>query len=301
MQLFRFPFKAMGSPCEIQLYAADWSAARKVADLTLSDVERLEARYSRYRPGSLLSAINRVGAAGGAIDVDDETASLLDYADTCYRQSDGLFDITSGLLRQAWRFDQASLPSSELIESLLDRIGWQKVRWCAPRLEIPAGMELDFGGIVKEYAVDRLVRLCHDAGCRHGIVNLGGDIRVIGPHPDGQPWRVAIRDPGKHSTAAIGMLRLQRGAVATSGDYERCISVVGKRYGHVLNPRTGWPVQYMASVTVLADYCVVAGSASTITMLRERQGIAWLKNLGLPHLWVDTQGRTGGPLARHLS
>jgi thiamine biosynthesis lipoprotein len=297
LKLFQFPFKAMGSPCEIKLYATDLLAAGRVASLARADVERLEARYSRFRPESLLSQINRVAAAGGSIDVDEETAGLFNYADACFRESGGLFDVTSGLLRQAWRFDQAALPAPELISSLLDRIGWQKVRWESPRIGFPAGMELDFGGIVKEYAVDRLVTLCREAGCQHGIVNLGGDIRVIGPHADGQPWRVGIQDPRQPGANPIATLSLLQGGVATSGDYERCIIVAGVRYGHVLNPRTGWPVRHLASVTVVADFCVVAGSASTIAMLKERKGGAWLDQLGLQNLWIDTEGRSGGPLA----
>lgn len=299
--LFRFPFKAMGSPCELQLYAEHAAAAKAVANIAMEDVERLEARYSRYRPDSVLSQINRVAAVGGGTVVDAETASLLDYADACYRQSDGLFDITSGVLRKAWRFDQFALPSPVLIESLLERIGWHKVRWQLPNLEFPAGMEIDFGGIVKEYAADRLGTLCVEAGCTSGLINLGGDIRVIGPHPDGRPWHVGIQDPRQQETSAIGTLRLHRGAVATSGDYQRCINIGGTRYGHVLNPKTGWPVRHMASVTVVADFCVIAGSASTIAMLKEAQGAPWLVQLGLPHCWVDTQGRHGGPLRTHFS
>jgi thiamine biosynthesis lipoprotein len=177
-RLFKFPFRAMGSPCEIQLYARDDSAARRIAHLAIADAERLEARYSRYRDDSLLSAINRVAAAGGIIDVDDETASLLNYADTCHQQSDGLFDITSGLLRQAWNFKSGILPEDEQIRQLLDRIGWNKVRWSPPTIGFEPGMELDLGGIVKEYAADHLATLCRNAGARHGLVNLGGDIRV---------------------------------------------------------------------------------------------------------------------------
>jgi thiamine biosynthesis lipoprotein len=110
LSLHRFPFQAMGSPCEIQVFAADAAHARAGAEHAIADVARLEARYSRYREDSFLSDINRVAARGGSIDVDAETASLLDYAATCYAESDGLFDITSGVLRQAWRFDQGGCP-----------------------------------------------------------------------------------------------------------------------------------------------------------------------------------------------
>lgn len=294
---FRFAFHAMGCPCEIQLSAADGQQAKQAAELAIADVRRLEARYSRYRSDSLLTAINRVAAAGGGLAVDQETASLLDYAAACHAQSDGLFDVTSGLLRQAWRFDRGGLPDQALIDNLLERIGWHKLRWERPRLEFPLpGMELDFGGIVKEYAADRAAALCRDAGVRHGLVNLGGDIKLVGPRADGSPWRVGLGHP-RQAGATIQTLALSEGAVASSGDYERCVIVEGVRYGHVLNPKTGWPVRHLAAVSVVGDFCVVAGSASTIAMLKEEQGPAWLDGMGLPHLWVDVDGNIGGPLA----
>ena len=296
LKYYRREFKAMGTTCDIQLFARNKAKAGKAADAAIADVQRLEALYSRYKFDSFLSEINRVAAAGGSIRVDDETASLLDYAVTCYEQSDGLFDITSGILRRAWKFDQGKLPEQSLIDELLDKVGWHKVSWKRPVLAFSVpGMELDFGGVVKEYAVDRAAALCYAQGIKHGVVNLGGDIKVIGPRGDGSPWRVGIRHP-RDKTAILDTLLLYEGALASSGDYERCITVNGVRYGHVLNPKTGWPVRYLAAVSVVGDFCVVAGSASTIAMLKEEQGTAWLNDLGLPNLWVDVQGEIGGSL-----
>ncbi len=296
MKFFRYEFNAMGTPCDIQLFAKTATRAKQVAELAIADVRRLEMRYSRYRGDSFLSKINRVAATGGSISVDPETAGLLNYAATCYQQSDGLFDITSGILRRVWRFDLNCLPDDENIQALLAKIGWHKLRWNPPVLEflIP-GMELDFGGIVKEYAVDRAAALCWSAGIRHGIVNLGGDIKIIGPRADGSPWRIGIRHPRRKDTV-LETLSLHDGALASSGDYERCLIVDGVRYGHVLNPQTGWPVKCLASVSVVGEFCVVAGSASTIAMLKEDKGPAWLEGLGLPYCWVDVQGNTGGSL-----
>jgi thiamine biosynthesis lipoprotein len=296
LKLFQFPFHAMGSPCEIQLYARDHASAQDIAQAAIADANRLEQRYSRYRPNSILSAINKVAAWGGKIQVDAETASLLDYAHTCYQQSDGLFDITSGLLRQAWNFKSTKLPDANHIEPLLQRIGWHKLHWNAPTISFQPGMELDLGGIVKEYAADRLATLCWNAGARHGFINLGGDIRVIGAHPDGSPWRIGVKHPRQQDQAAIHTLELLSGGIASSGDYERCLTLNGIRYGHILNPKTGWPVQHMAAVTVVADLCVLAGSAATIGMLKQAAGPAWLATLGLRHLWVDIHGEKGGSL-----
>ncbi|MDD5265567.1 MAG: FAD:protein FMN transferase [Methylococcales bacterium] len=296
LKYYRREFKAMGTTCEIQLFARNKAKAGNAADAAIADVQRLEALYSRYKSDSFLSEINRVAAVGGSIHVDEETASLLDYAVACYEQSDGLFDITSGILRRAWKFDQGKLPGQSLIDELLDKVGWHKLSWKRPVLAFSVpGMEIDFGGVVKEYAVDRAAALCYAQGIKHGVVNLGGDIKVIGPRGDGSPWRVGIRHP-RDKTAILDTLLLYEGALASSGDYERCITVNGVRYGHILNPKTGWPVRHLAAVSVVGDFCVVAGSASTIAMLKEEQGTGWLNDLGLPGLWVDVRGEIGGSL-----
>ena len=292
--LYRHMFRAMGSRCEIRLYARSEEEAFAAAHSAAADVQRLEAKYSRYRDDSVTAAINRVGATGGAIAVDNETARLLDYGATCFIQSDGLFDLTSGVLREAWGAHCRSLPETGTLERLLQRVGWDKLRWSRPCLEFPLrGMELDFGGVVKEYAADRAAVICADAGMRHGLVDLGGDIRIIGPHPDGAPWRVGIQHP-RRPDGVMATLDVAQGAVATSGDYERYLAIDGRRYCHIVSPRTGMPVEGLAGVSVFARECVVAGSATTIAMLKEARGPAWLEEVGLPHIWMDQSERVGG-------
>ncbi|QIK37532.1 FAD:protein FMN transferase [Caldichromatium japonicum] len=294
MEVHRLCFRAMGSPCEILLAGVGQRQAKAAAAWARAEIERLEQCYSRYRSESLLSAINQVAQTGGTIAVDAETAALLDYAAVCYRESEGLFDITSGILRQAWRFDADTLPAPEKLAALCARIGWDKVRWERPRLGFgQTGMELDLGGIVKEYAADRAALLCLESGIRHGLINLGGDLRAIGPLPDGQPWRVGIRDP-EHLRCLLGWVPLGEGALATSGDYLRCRVIKGRRYSHLFNPRTGWPVFGLTSVSAMAASCLVAGSLSTIAMLKGKAGAQWLAELSVPHLWLDDQGRRGG-------
>ncbi len=297
MEAGRYPFHAMGCPCELKLYPSTGVDLDGVAELAISEVARLEAKYSRFRDNSLTSAINRSAGDSAGVKVDEESAALLDYADTAYQQSDGLFDITSGILRRAWDFKSGRLPDPERVVALRARIGWDRVRWERPRVALPEpGMEIDFGGYVKEYAADRVAELCRKRGVSHGIVDLGGDLCVVGPHPDGEPWLIGIRD-ARRPERAIASIPVLRGALATSGDYERSMIVDGKRYGHILSPRTGWPVQSFASVSVVAGHCLVAGSASTIAMLRgPTHGAAWLDELGLPHLRQTWSGDLGGTL-----
>jgi thiamine biosynthesis lipoprotein len=294
----RIRFKAMGSPCELHLHAESRARFEADAAAARAEIERLEQKYSRYREDSLASRINASAGDPAGVEVDDETAALLDYAALAWEQSGGLFDATSGVLRRAWDFRSGRLPEPAEVEALRPLVGWEKLRWERPRLVLPrAGMQLDFGGFVKEYAADRVAALCRERGVRHGLVDLGGDLAVVGPHPDGSPWRVGIRDP-RAPERAIASLLLPTGGVATSGDYERCMIVSGRRYGHVLDPRTGWPVEGLASVTVVASHCLVAGTASTVAMLKgPRAGPAWLDRLGLPSLRIDTDGACSGALA----
>lgn len=296
LRLHRQEFRAMGSPCEVQAFARSREQAEDAIGRIVAEAERLEARYSRYRADSFLSAINQAASRGAAIEVDAETGRLLDYAEACFVQSDGLFDISSGVLGQAWKFAEGGAPDPARIEALLPRVGWGMVNWAAPVLAFPvAGMELDFGGVVKEYAADRAAALCRDAGLAHCMINLGGDIRVTGARGEGAPWRIGIRHP-RNKEAMVRTLEMSQGALASSGDYERCIEVAGVRYGHILNPRTGWPVRRLAAVSVVAEHCVLAGSAATIAMLKEADGPRWLEQSGLDHLWIGVDGETGGSL-----
>ncbi len=298
MGAHRYAFKAMGSPCELRLYGETRASVEDAARRARGEIARLEAKYSRYRDDSLATRINRSAGDPEGIVVDDETASLLDYAQTAYEQSDGLFDISSGILRRVWDFKSGRLPAADDVDTLRGSIGWERVRWERPRVALPdPGMELDFGGYVKEYAADRVAELCRKRGVSHGIVDLGGDLCVVGPHPDGEPWVVGIRD-ARQPHRAIASIPVLRGALATSGDYERFMIVDGVRYGHILNPKTGWPVPSFASVSVVAGHCLVAGSASTIAMLRgPLDGAAWLDALGLPHLRQRWSGELEGTLA----
>jgi thiamine biosynthesis lipoprotein len=289
-------FRALGSPCELQLISDSRDQLEEVAARAVAELQRIEAKYSRYRDDSIISQINARAGTGARTRVDPETARMLDYADAAYRQSKGLFDITSGILRRAWDFKNPRVPDTAELAPLLRLVGWHKVRWREPHFLLPhAEMQIDFGGFGKEYAADRVADLCRQAGLRSGLVDLGGDICIVGPHPDGSPWRVGIRDP-RNPEEAMASIALSHGAMATSGSYERFIELDGKRYCHVLNPRTGWPVHGLAGVSVVAERCLIAGTATTVALLEGRSGPRWLAKLGLPHLWIDDDDRRGGSL-----
>ena len=287
----------MASVHEIQLSTPDRALAERAAAAAIADVRRIEAKYSRFRDDSVTTAINR--AAGRAsVSIDAETAALLRYADRCYGASGGRFDVTSGVLRRAWDFkrDPPRVPSRDEIDALLPSIGWQRVEWSNHEVRLPdAGMEIDFGGIGKEYACDRAAAICRDQGVANALVNLGGDVRAIGGHADGSPWRIGIRHPGSEDVA-IAMVAIRDGAIATSGDYERFFDLDGRRYCHLLDPRSGMPVSCWRSASVVAPIATLAGSYATIAMLLEREAAAFLASMGVAFLLVaqDMTLSTGG-------
>ncbi len=263
----------------------------------MAEVRRIERRYSRYRAESDLSQINEIARAGGRLRVDAETADLLDHSFAAYNSSGGLFDVSSGPLRRLWNDRASAVPGDDAIAEILARIGSQNLSWRRPNLAfLASGMELDFGGVAKEYAADRAAAACRSLGFRHGVVDLGGDIAIIGPHPDGAPWRIGIRDPTEEGAVAATLF-VAAGGVATSGDYERYCEIGGARYSHVINPKTGWPAQGLASVTVVAESCLSAGAASTIGLLMGERAPLWLQRSGAAHVHISRDGELGGSIA----
>jgi thiamine biosynthesis lipoprotein len=275
-------FVAMASPCEVLVDDPSSRLARALLDRAAEEAWRIEAKFSRYRDDGVIHRINH--SAGAPVEVDDETARLLDFAAECHAMSDGMFDVTSGVLRRAWRFDGSDrVPSEDRVAGLLPLIGWEKVRWKSPVLTLPEGMEIDLGGIGKEYAVDRTLGILRAHTKAAVLVNFGGDLTVSGPRRDERAWRVGVESVD----AAAGIAReidLAQGALATSGDANRFLLKDGVRYSHVLNPRTGWPVLGAPrSVTVLAANCTEAGLLATMSLLKGEHAEAFLTEQGARH------------------
>jgi thiamine biosynthesis lipoprotein len=266
-------FKAMASPCEILLEVKKKAEARQLVELAAKEAARIEHKFSRYRTDNIIYSINH--ANGEPLEVDTETASLLDYAQQCYALSEGMFDITSGVLREVWQFDgSANVPEAGAVSVLLSRVGWDKISWQSPTITLPRGMEIDLGGIGKEYAVDRTAQLLQQHTAASLLINYGGDLVVTGARRNGGGWLVGVEDP-QHAVSSPTskpttetQYELLRGGIATSGDARRYLLKDGIRYSHILDPRTGWPVRDAPhSVTVVAGTCTEAGILSTLAML----------------------------------
>ena len=279
-------FVAMACPCEVLIEPVDESVARSIVTEATACAWRVERKFSRYRADSVVQRINT--ANGTTLEVDTETADLLDFAATLTSLSEGRFDITSGVLRKAWTFDGSDrVPTQAQIDALLANVGWHKVVWQRPALRMPAGMELDLGGIGKEYAVDLAAdaaqRVAPGVSC---LINFGGDIVVRHERRDGMPWRIGVETVQRAGSAA-GIVNLQRGGLATSGDTRRYILRDGRRYSHILDARTGWPVQDAPhSITVAADTCSQAGALATLAMLQGANARGFLESSGVQY-WLQ--------------
>jgi len=270
----------MASPCEVLACCDSASEAERLASLAFHETTRIERKFSRYLDNNIVHAINT--SAGGDVEVDAETARLLQYAAQCYTLSDGLFDVTSGVLRRAWKFDgRPIVPDRALIATLLQRVGWNRVDFDGKRIRLARGMEIDLGGIGKEYAADKVAELLGEQTQAAVMVNLGGDIRAASGSNMRGPWTIGIESP-RDGAPAVGEIEIGDGGVATSGDARRFCTVDGVRLGHILDPRTGWPVAGAPrSVTVVAETCTAAGFLSTLAMLQGPDAEAFLQAQGL--------------------
>ena len=285
-----FEFFAMGTPCRIAIEHTVDDVAGHAAQAAIAEVRRIEAKYSRYQAGSVVSRINAAAGSGRTVEVDEETADLLDFAARMNAFSDGLFDATTGVLRKAWDFRAARLPDPAQLQSVMACVGWHRVEWQRPHIHLAVpGMELDFGGFGKEYAADRAATVLTAAGVTSALVNLGGDLRIVGRRAQAQGWLLGIADPRKDG-AVFASITLHEGALATSGDYERYFEHAGRRYCHVLDPRSGWPAQGWRSVSVSAPACLAAGAVSTVAMLKGPDALAFLREQAVEFLAVDAGG-----------
>ena len=274
-------FAAMASPCEVLVDTDDRAEAETLLRIAEAEARRIETTFSRYKSGNVVHRINH--ADGRPVEVDEETAHLLDYATACWESSDGLFDITSGALRRVWKFDGGDrVPSEEAIREVLRHVGWHRVSWTSPTLTMPSGMEIDLGGIGKEYAVDRAAALIAARTQAAFLVNFGGDLFASGARRGGRPWAVGVDDPERTGEAALYRVEIARGGLATSGDARRFVIWNGKRLGHILNPKTGWPVEGAPrAVTVVAATCMEAGTLSTLAYLQGPGARSFLEEQGV--------------------
>jgi thiamine biosynthesis lipoprotein len=267
--LERVVFRALGTECEVQFTAPDPVVGKAFSTAAVAWVQAFEAKYSRFRPDSVISQIN--DAAGRDwIAIDAEAEEIFAVADQVYTLTRGVLDPTLLPLLRVWNYKAASprLPSEAEVAAALRLVGWPRVRREPGRIMLPeTGMGLDLGGFGKEYAVDCVAALGRAHGLANVLVDFGHDVSASGGPPDAPCWMVGVENPQKLGTSLMALALHGRG-VASSGNGIRCFTIDGRRYGHIIDPRNGSPVwNGVQQVTVVANSCLEAGLLSTTAVV----------------------------------
>lgn len=282
----------MGTMLRATVWDLEPERAAAVLREVRAAVTRVDSLMSNYRADSDVSRVNRGAGSGDWIPVSGETLEVLNAALEAARSSGGAFDPTVGPLVDVWGFyrERAGMPGQAALDSVRTLVGWRRVEIDAGRgrVRLPrAGMRLDFGAIAKGYAVDLALAAARAAGAERALVDLGGNIGVLGDAPGGGAWPLGLSHP-RDPEAPFAVLNLEQGAIATSGDYERFFMHDGVRYAHILDPRTGWPVQGIASVSVLAPTGIASDAwSTTLFVLGPERGCEAIAGMrGVAAMWV---------------
>ena len=292
----------MGTAVECQAFHALPERARQAVEAAFAAVERVDRDMSLYRPESDIGRLNRL-AGSREMPVRDSSAAVLRESLSVGQASRGALDVSITPLLAQWGFYSVrqEAPGPKQLEAALALVDYRQVQLNdandTVRLARP-DMQLDFGGIAKGYAVDQAVEALQRFGVREGMVNAGGDLRLLGRHPDGEPWVVGVQHPLTPSRLLLA-LSLDEGAVATSGNYLRYRVYNGRRYGHLLHPQNGYPADTALSMTVVAPTAMRADALATAALVMGRDGLAWLR--GQPGVEAVMVTRSPSRLLAHTS
>lgn len=276
----RIKCRAMSTPVNITFVTPSAPIARDFQHSAIDWIARFEARYSRFIPESIVGQIN-ANAAGDWLELDEDADKLFSLCAQMHTLTQGVFDAAAlPLLRLwDWKADPPRIPSEPEILAAREISGWHKVQRRPRAIRLPLkGMGIDLGGIGKEFAVDELVTLARSFKIADLMIDIGQDIRVAGRAPGKDAWYIGLEEPDSPGHCWTGV-RLTDHAVATSGDYFRSFTLNGRRYGHILDPRTGLPVSNNCqAVSVIAPNCVLAGILSTAAfILGVEEGLALIR------------------------
>ena len=283
----------MGTRMEVQLWHEDELAARRLLSSAMAEFDRIEAGMSTYRDDSEISRVN-ARAAAGPVAVSAELYGIVRRSIELSELSGGAFDITFDSVGQLYDYRRRQRPTEAQIAERLPQINYRHIvlgeQPPTIRFSVP-GTRINLGGIAKGYAVERVIDGLRAAGVRHALATAGGDTRLLGDHR-GEPWVIGIRDPDDRDRL-ITRLALDDEALSTSGDYERYFDEGGKRYHHILDPRTGKSAQGVRSVTIVgADAVMTEGLTKTVFIKGAQAGLQLIDSIdGYEAVIVDDQHR----------
>jgi len=290
------PRGAMGSKFEITAVHADPEKGRAAVDAAYAEIERIEAYLSEWRDSSKVSEINRQ-AGIAPVEVPKELLHLVRRSLKVSALTGGAFDVTFHTVGRLWNFKSrtAPIPAGDAIRAALADAGYRHVVLDEAKSTVyldRKGTRIGFGGIGKGYAANRAVFVLKEHGVTGGAVNAGGDLVVFGNQESGKPWRIGIANP-LEKNRTFAWLETTEQSVVTSGDYENYIEVGGRRYSHILDPRTGWPVTEVRSATVVCPDGEVADALATgVSVLGVEKGLALVNRLnGVEAMLVDANGK----------
>lgn len=293
--------EAMGTSLHFVTYTSatlDEAEARAAIAAAIAEMRRLELILSEWLPESELSHVN--AKAGEWVTIGPETSSVIERGLWAGKLSSGSFDITFQALSKVWKFGSAQEehpkpPRRADIEKLRPLVDYRKVELDEPghRVRIGKGQQLGLGGIAKGYIVDRAAKVLHDAGVQTYLVQAGGDLYGAGHKPDGAPWVSGIQDPRGEQGRYFAVIELDDHAFSTAGDYARSYVVDGKRYHHIIDPKTGYPAVACRSVTIWApDATTADGIDDAVFILGPERGLSLVESLeGVGAVIVDAQNR----------
>ena len=265
-QIYKRAVLLMGSDFEITVVAENKEYADRYMDVAIQEIQRIEQKISSWDQNSLTSSVNK-NAGIRSVEVDKELFDLIARSIAISRLTDGAFDISYASMDKIWKFDGTinALPSSAEIKASIANVGFQNIKLNKEKRTVflpKKGMKIGFGAIGKGYAADKAKELLIANGVKAGIINASGDMSAWGVQPNKTHWKVAITNP-LNKKNAFAMLPLVDRAVVTSGNYEKYLILDGKRYAHIIDPRTGYPTENIASVTVFAPKAELADALAT--------------------------------------
>lgn len=243
--------------------------AKQAIDAASDEISRLDGIFSISSNIGDIKAVNDTGSGS----VSDDTAALINRALEISKDTDGLFDCTIAPVMEAWGFTTKNyrIPEAAELETLLASVDYTQINLNGSTLSLPENMQIDLGAIAKGFTSNRIMEIFSENNVSSGIISLGGNIQALGSKPDGSPWRIAIQDP-ENTDDTFAILSIENKAVITSGGYQRYFEKDGKKYHHIIDPRTGYPADSgLISVTIVSSDGTLADALSTALFIMGKE------------------------------